>query len=157
MYMVISAKSSFVPPYTICIWWSALSLRVCRPHYMYMVISANSSFVPPYSIIMYMVISANSSFVPQYIYVYIPLRVFCTTALWRHDGNSCIYLLKASQPHRVTSGLFSKFKSRTSWIQYKTCALHHRKIFKHNPSIANIIIFLTSPFRSRWLTTLGEQ
>ena len=31
---------------------------------------------------------------------------------------------------------FHKFKSSTSWIQYKTCTLHKRKTCKHNPKVS---------------------
>ena len=57
--------------------------------------------------------------------------------------HNTIYLLKAyiiaSQPHRVTSGLFDKFKSRTSCIQYKTCTLHTYKTYKHYLKVSPLV------------------
>ena len=47
---------------------------------------------------------------------------------------------------------FHKFKSRTSWVQYKTCTLHKRKPYKHNPKGSPFGIALVK----KWQIKLGD-
>ena len=54
-----------------------------------------------------------------------------------------------SQPHRVTSGLFTRSNPAQVVIQYKTCTVYKRKTYKHNPKVSPFGIALVNKMANK--------